>query len=520
MRYMNGSTRPRAHVRVLSRGAGRRLAAFCFLVFCWLSPSQAAGQESVPPTLTLEQALDFALRNNPTLEISRNDLSVADWNVRSAYGSWLPSASLSSSVSWQGAGEQRFGTITADELGVQNQPSYYLSSYNAGVSFSIDGRTLMAPGQAKRDRDATRAQLRTAEATLRLNVTKAYLDVLRQKEALVLAEQELERAEFNLRLARSRLALGSGNAVDVQQAEVGVGRSQVSLLQSQTAVRTRRVRLLQQLGVDLGAEPELVTVFNVTAPAWTTDDLYDLALVGNPNLLALRASEESARYGVRMARSSYYPSFGFSASLSGFTRQASSTTSLEAQAIAAGVSRVQQCNTLNELVSRLADPLPPQNCANLATTESALEAIRAQNNSFPFSFTTQPPSASFSVSLPVFQGLGRQRELEAARANLNDNRYRVTATELALLADIESGTAVVRTSYESALIEERNQALADEQLRLARERYQLGFASFVDLVEAETVKATADRDRVFSVFTYHDAIADLEATVGTPLRNP
>ena len=480
----------------------------------------ASSQEQVPASLSLEEALRIALRNNPGMQAVRNDITVADWNLNSAYGALLPSASLNSSLSWQGAGEQRFGSITADQLGFQDQPSFLFSSYNAGVNFSLSGRTLMAPGQAKRNRDATRAQVRTAEAGLRFNVTRAYLEALRQAEGLSLAEQELSRAEVNLRLAQARQEVGSGNTIDVHQAEVNVGRAQITLLQSRTGVQNARIRLLQQLGVNLRAEPTLETSFVVTEPTWAAEDLNELAMAGNPDLQAMRAQEESARYGVRMARSSYFPSVSLSAGLSGFTRQASSTAGQEAQAIAGGVARVQQCMSLNDLLSLLPDPPPPQNCSLLATPESALEAIRSQNNAFPFNFTGQPPSVGFSISIPVFQGLGRQRDLESARAQLNDNRYRVVEQELALRADIDSRTAIVRTAYESALIEVRNQELADEQLRLAQERYRLGLSNFIDLVEAETVKARADRERVLSIFTYHDAIADLEAVVGTPLRNP
>lgn len=485
-----------------------------------LLPLPAAGQGTVPATLTLPEALEIALRNNPRVQAVRNDVAVANWNLNSAYGALLPSASLSSSVSWQGAGEQRFGSITADQLGFQDQPSFYFSSYNAGVNFSLSGRSLMAPGQAKRNRDATRAQVRTAEANLRLNVTRAYLEVLRQVEGLSLAEQELARAELNLRLARGRLEVGSGNAIDVQQAEVSVGRAEITLIQSRTGVRNARVRLLQNLGVDLNAEPSLTTGFAVTEPTWTADELYEMAVVQNPDLQALRAGEESARYGVRMAWSSYLPSLSVSANFSGFTRQASSTAGQEQAAIASGAAAVAQCMFLNDLISRLPDPPPLQNCALLATPESAIQAIRDANNAFPFNFTSQPPSASLSVSVPIFQGLGRQREVESARALLHDNRFQILEQELALRADIDSRVAIVRTSYETALIEERNQALADVQLRLAQERYREGLSNFIELVEAETVKARADRERILSIFTYHDAIADLEAVVGTPLRNP
>ena len=208
------------------RRTARLLAPLCIAA---ASATPMVAQDRLPASLSLEEALRLAVRNNPRLQAVRNDVAVADWNLNAAYGAWLPSASLSSSVSWQGAGEQRFGSITADQLGFQDQPSFLFSSYNAGVNYSLSGRTLMAPGQARRNRDATRAQVRSEEAVLRLNVTKAYLEVLRQIEGLSLAEQELERARVNLRLARGRQEVGSGNAIDVQQAEVNVGRAEIRL---------------------------------------------------------------------------------------------------------------------------------------------------------------------------------------------------------------------------------------------------------------------------------------------------
>ena len=69
-------------------------------------------------------------------------------------------------------------------------------------------------------------------------VTQAYLEVLRQQEALAVARQELERAEGNLRLAQGQLEVGSGTPLDTRQAEVAVGRARVSVLVSENAVRT------------------------------------------------------------------------------------------------------------------------------------------------------------------------------------------------------------------------------------------------------------------------------------------
>ena len=51
-------------------------------------------------------------------------------------------------------------------------------------------------------------------------------------------------------------------------------------------------------------------------------------------------------------------------------------------------------------------------------------------------------------------------------------------------ADLAIGLENARTLYQSALLEERNRELAEQQLNLARERYQLGAITFVELVDA------------------------------------
>ncbi len=117
---------------------------------------------------------------------------------------------------------------------------------------------------------------------------------------------------------------------------------------------------------------------------------------------------------------------------------------------------------------------------------------------------------------------GPRNRLVAPRVPVDgvvDMVQQVREQELALEADLSIGTANVQTAYESALLEERNRELADQQLTLARERYQLGAITFVELVDAQTLLAQAERDRIAAVFAYHDAVTSLEVLVGTSLRN-
>lgn len=491
-----------------------------FLPWSPFTPSPAGAQAvEEARSLSLQEALDLARRNNPGFNRARNDLGVADWDVRSAYAAWIPRADVGGSLSWQGQGDQLFaGAISTRQFGLGQQPDYYTSGYQAGLSLSISGETLYGTARARAQRDATRALLAQEGRSLDNTVTEAYLGVLSQDEAIVLVEQELERARFNLRLAQARADVGSGSLLEVRQAEVEVGQSEVALLRA-TAARTQaRLDLLRIVGIDPAQEVVLSTQFELFEPTFDEDVLYAEALEGNPGLRATRQSAAAAVASEKAARSAYFPTLTFSAGISGFTQRAAGTEFLINQAQGQVAQQIASCEGTNEIYSRLANPLPLQDCSRFVLTDADRASIISANNAFPFDFTRSPPRASLTISLPVFQGFTRQRNLEQAQAQTQDLRWDIQEQQLNLRSGISGSLAQLRAAYAAAVIQERNQELADEQLRLARERYQLGQIPFVELVDAETVKSQADRDRLVAVFDYHVALTNLEAATGRSLR--
>ena len=489
-------------------------AAFSLsLLFTASAPASLAGQTDTI-RMSLEEAIQLAREQNPAFLAASNDESNADWEVREAYASLLPSASLGGSLSWQGSGEQRFGSLTlADDL-----PAYYLSSYSLGISYELNGSRLLAPSVARARREAVNAQIGAAAMDLSAAVTHAYLEVLRQAEGQALAGQRLERARFNLRLARARQEVGAVTPLDVRQAEVQVGRAEVTQLQANNALSTARLRLFQQIGIEAKGPMVLTTSFELEAPAWDRDALLATALDRNPALRARTANLDASRMQVQQARSAYLPSLYAQAGISGFTRQASNSASLITQAQAQVAGQVEQCVLLNQIYARLVEPLPSRDCTAFRFTDEMRNRIVAENNAFPFDFSRQPASASLSLSLPIFQGLTRERQLEAARVQRSDAELQVREQRLALTADLTIALRTLATAYQSAALEARNREVSDEQLRLAGERYRLGAISFVDLVNAETVRAEANQAYVNAVYAYHDAVTQLETVVGTQLR--
>jgi outer membrane protein TolC len=483
-----------------------------------LLAAPVAAQEVVPASLSLGEAIEIARTTNPGFLQTRNDQALADWDVRQAWGALMPTVSASGGLSWRGAGETQLGGLTLGDLGFGNQPSYYGSSYSLGIGYSLNWSTILGPRQSKAQRTVTMAGISVADAVLVSQVTTAYVELLRQTDAVRIAELQLENNSFNLRLAQGQLEVGQVTPIDVGQAEVLVGRSEVTVLQARNRLATSRMRLLQLLGLPVDQPFETTTTFELTEPTWDIETLTAVAFGGNPELLRRRSSTQVADIGISSAWSSYFPTLSLQTGWGGFTSEASSTDLRIGQAQAGVANTIRQCHQTNDLYSRLADPLPSIDCGQFAFTDAQRDAIISQNDQFPFGFNKVAPSVSLQLSVPIFTGLNRQRNLEAARLQRADLRQQEREQELAVQADLAIGLANVRTAYESALLEERNRQLAEQQLTLARERYQLGAITFVELVEAQTLFAQADADRTIAVFAYHDSVTTLEALIGASLR--
>lgn len=483
--------------------------------------AQTPGETAPTLTLSLNEAIERAWRGNPGLQATRNEESPASTELRSARGSLLPSLSTGFGVSWEGSGQQRIGNVTIGDLGITETPSYYFSNYSLGFNLALSGSTLLAPRRAAANLEATRARIGSAETSLALDVSRAYLDVLRADEGARLAGRELARAEANLALVSARRAVGAATALEERQAEVAVGRARVAVVREEGDARNTRIRLFQLMGEEpRGRDLRLTSDFPLEPVERSEDELFSLALDMNPDLAALVAQEEAAEHGLRSARTSYLPTLNLQGGWSGFTRQASSDQFLIDQAQAGATSQIAQCQFQNDLFSRLADPLPTQDCSQFEFGSAERDAVLASNRAFPFDFTRQPPGVSLSLSLPIFQGFQRQHQVETARVARNNARLLSEERRLALRSDIERGLVTARTAYEAARLEERNVEVAEEQLAMAREQFEAGLVDFLQLADAEAVKARADREYVAAVYAYHEARAVLEAMVGVPLREP
>ncbi|MFI5310840.1 MAG: TolC family protein [Gemmatimonadales bacterium] len=479
-----------------------------------LAIAQAAGaQSSVGPTLTLDDALSLAKKNNPLYLQSLNGRDRAGTALRSAYGTLLPSASSSFQTGFRQGKPQFFGGV---QFGANSDQ--ISSSWGLSFNYSISAGALNALKAFKAQVDASDRDVTGSEQALRASVTQQYIAALQLTARAELQDSLVLSNQLQLDLAKAKAGVGAATSLDVKRAEVAIGQNQVASLRAHNLADVAVLQLFQLLGVAMPPSVKLTSTFRVDEPKLDVAQLLDLAGKDNPALRALQSREEAASSSYRAAQSLYSPTLSLSAQLGGNAQQYTNSDYLVNQSRSQTAQSQASCFVQDSLRRGAGMPSIAGVCNNIVFTDAQAQSIRAGNSNFPFRFTSNPYTLSAGLSLPLFDGFTREQRVEDAASNRSDARYNVRAQQLKLTADVTSAYTTVVADYRAVRQQEINSARALEALQLAQERYRVGLNSLVDLQAARADYQQAESDRIDAIYEYHRAYSALESAVGRPLR--
>ncbi len=469
-------------------------------------------QAQAPATLTLDEAISLARRNNPQFQQTVNARRSADAGVRGAYASLLPSVNANLSGRYQKTGQQFIQGVA-----LSNSSDVMQSSYGIGVNYTLNSDVLTAPKVFSATRDAAEADVTGAVEALRGGVTNFYLLVLQGQATAALQDTLMQTTRGQLDLAKARQAVGAGTILDVRRAEVALGQSEVATLQAHNSARVQMLRLFQQLGVPRPDSVVLSTRFVVTPVSFNVDSLKELARSANPGLVALRSRERAAGVNVRASQGRYLPTLSLSTGWGGNSSKLADQSVAIASAQANVEGRREGCFSEDSL--RASAGMGRLNCSGLPTWSPQLEAQAiAANNRFPFEFTPAPRSFSAFISLPIFDNYQREQRLQEAIYSRENAKFNVRGRELQLQADVVEAYLNLQTALRTTQLRDVNAQRAREELSFAEERYRVGAATFLDVTTSRGTFEQAQIDRLNAVYDYHRAFTALESAVGRPLR--
>jgi len=427
----------------LRRGLAAVVAAFALL------PVLLPAQERI----TLDDAVARALVRSPTMAQQEQGVLTARTGQRQAWGSFLPTLSVSSSGALRS--QNRFDPNT-DRV-VQGSSD----SYSAGISASY---SVFEGGRRFAELDAADAEIVAAEASredqrfqVTLDTEIIFFEALRQSDLLEVERTRLEQAEQNLSMVRRRTEVGRATISDSLRARLERVNAEQAVLQAETATRAARFQLGRQIGEGMPVVPVPPESLEPGPLPLAEAEIMQIAEAASPGVVAARAQAGAASAQVSAARTAYLPNLSLS---SGY---------------------------------------------NWA------------NQSASFADGTTSWSLALRASYPIFNGFQRGTTVERARfaqqvANLQEEDARLGAR-----AEADAALQDIRTAERGIEIAEEALLVASEDLRVVRERYEVGVATVLDVIISQAAADEAAASAVTARYDYWLARARLEAVLGREL---
>ena len=407
----------------------------------------ALGAQAAPQqTITFDDAIRIALRQNTTLRQANNAAALSSASVRQQRLSFLPDLRFSTNT-----GQSYGRTFSEDEGRIINETT---QSVNAGVSSSVtlfNGLTNIASlRSAQLSEDAGERNVKRAEQTVAFTVASNFLALVQLDEQLRVQRENLAAQEAQERQIKAFVDAGSRPISDLyqQQATVAAGRTQ--LVNADRAVELAKVDVIQTLQLDPRGSYEFQPPALDTAPkssvAYSLDSLLTRALARRSDLDAQRVLVSSASQNVKAAKGSRWPSLSLSA---GYNSAFNSATNL-------GFTDQLDQRRGGSVSLGVSIPLFDRGNTNLATqrAEIAEDNARLDLKDRQQQIGLEVRRAYLDYRAATQQHDAAQAQLRAAQLALESTqqRYNVGAATLlevtqARAAQLEAASALVSARY-------------------------------------------------------------------------
>jgi outer membrane protein len=246
---------------------------------------------------TLREALNSTYATNPTLNAQRESLKSTDAGVAIARAGGRPTIIGNVGVTRDLTRSGRF------DVGTGKGP-FMTSSVDLAVPI-FQGGTVRNNIKASKERvEAGRATLRAVEGDVFTEAVAAYMDVMRDRASVELNANNVKVLETNLQATSDRFEIGDVTRTDVAQSEarLSLARSRLLLAQGRlTASEENYRRVIGDHPDNLAPPPPLPPL-----PA-TPDEAVRIALVDNPDLIAVANQAEAANYDVKSVKGTRLP---------------------------------------------------------------------------------------------------------------------------------------------------------------------------------------------------------------------
>lgn len=278
----------------------------------------APGVRAQTPGLTLRQAVDRALGENPQAAFSRANENEARAAAALAHTQLLPQLNFTEDISRGDDPVYVFGERLREHQFTQSdfalnalnrpQPIGNFSSRFSGSWLAFDSlKTEKEIRRANLNRKSAASQSKAADQQIVLRVVGAYQSVLYAQRKIDVAEQEEQTAEVLLAQASDHVKVGLAVESDRMAAEVNLAARKEELIAAHGDLDLAWAGLSEAIGApDLQPSP-LSPIEPHTYPSSSLEEELAMAIKTRPDLAGLGEARQAQSEAVGAARSDFGP---------------------------------------------------------------------------------------------------------------------------------------------------------------------------------------------------------------------
>jgi outer membrane protein len=449
---------------------------------------------------SLQECVNYALKNNISIQQSQLDIKSAEVEKKSAFGNFLPNANANASHSWNIGLNQN---ITTGLL--ENETTQFTSAgLNSNVTIYNGMQLQNRLRRANLSKIATQFQLKKMEDDISLNVANAFLQILFNKENIKVQKEQLAFDEKQLTRTQELITVGVIPKGDLYDIKATIATDNQRIVAAENALFISKLSLAQLLQLKEYQE------FDVA------DDKYEptesVAMIQEPSAILEKAKQERvelkiakanldiAEKDIQIAKGAYQPTVtgfysfstrvGYADRITGFQLDTANPTSVIGQVEGTGQNVVQ-----------------PNFLPVFGKSEPFFDQL-SKNKGHNF---------GIQLNVPIFNGFSVKNNIERSKIALDRAKIAQQQTELDLERNVYTAITEAKgamNTYQSAMItlEARQNAF-----NYAKEKNAVGMMNSFDFNQSQTLLVNAQSEVLRTKYDYIFKVKIVEYYFGIPI---
>jgi outer membrane protein len=441
----------------------------------WLSVGESQAQS--PQAFSLQQSIEYAIKNKPNMANARLQQDAAKARVGEIRAMGLPQINSNAELGDNFRVPTSFvpgefinmpGTFVPVQFGIQ-----YTAA--AGVTASqllFDGSYLVGLKAAQTYKDLSKKEVTQTETEITELVSKAYYGVLVNRERLSLLDRNLERLQSLLHETQQIFQQGFAEKLDVDRLQVSYNNLKVEKQKADRLFELSQGLLKFQMGLPQNQPIQLTDEISDIVVDMAKTDAETFNYAQRIEYSILETQRDLAILDLRNTRATYMPRLYLNA------RYGVNTAS-------------QEFNRLFRFSEK-----------NMFGT----------SNYFPYGFV------GVNLTMPIFQGFRKKFQVQQAQLTIESAQNGFRQMEDIINLELKQSSVNLQNALEVLESQKESLALAEEVARVTRIKFQEGVGTNLEVVTAETSLREAQTNYYVALYDAVIAKVDLDKATGTLLK--